>query len=101
MRQEAWTITANGIANRLILPVRVTGPNGVAKEFPGLIDTGATHTCVSGELVEEMGLVSVGQTKSGTASGAHDICLVLERVSWACFCTETPFIGSFCVMIEI
>jgi len=68
-RQEAFTMNYTGISNRIIIPVTVVNDKGFKKEFPGLIDTGATNTCVSLELAQELSLISISVVDSGTAGG--------------------------------
>lgn len=68
-RHEAITQSYAGIARRIVVPVRVANDKGESKEYPGLIDTGATNTSVSREVAAEMQLVSVGEIDSGTAAG--------------------------------
>lgn len=62
----------NGLANRIIIPVTVTNDKDVSKEFPALIDTGATNTFVSTELATELALISVGITDTETAGGTNE-----------------------------
>ncbi len=69
LRQEALTVNHSGLVNKIIIPVTVTNDKGVSKVFPGLIDTGATNTCVSFELATELELTKVGVIDSGTAGG--------------------------------
>ena len=66
---EAFTLTANGRLNKLIVPITVVGPDGNRKECPALIDTGATNTCISNELATELSLVAVSTTEKLTAAG--------------------------------
>jgi predicted aspartyl protease len=80
-RQEALTMSYNGLSNRIIIPVLVTNDRGMSKEFPGLIDTGATNTCVSLELASELGLVSIGVTESGTAGGKTQVNVYIADLS--------------------
>lgn len=69
MKQEAFTVSGDGILNRIIVPVVVISESGKQKEFPALIDTGATNTCVSSEVAKELQLVSVGTIENHTANG--------------------------------
>lgn len=80
-RQEALTRTYNGLANRITIPVTVTNDKGESKEFPALIDTGATHTCVSAELATELGLIAVGVTDTETAGGTNQVAIYVVDIS--------------------
>lgn len=80
-RQEALTMTYGGLSNKIIIAVLVTNDKGESREFPGLIDTGATNTCVSTELATELGLISIGVTESGTASGKHTVNVYIADLS--------------------
>lgn len=68
-RHEALTMSYAGPANRIIIPVAITDSGGVTRNYPGLIDTGATHTCLSAELVAEMGFQPISFTEVDTAGG--------------------------------
>lgn len=68
-QHQALTIWSSGVANRLIVSVDITNAQGVTKTYPGLIDTGATHTVVSAELAAEMQFQAVSYTESNTAGG--------------------------------
>ncbi|MDB5225396.1 MAG: Peptidase [Candidatus Adlerbacteria bacterium] len=73
----------SGPANRIVIPVQITNDSGTSKVYPALVDTGATHTFVSAELVQEMSLQSVGLTESSTAAGkVSDVpVFVIEELS--------------------
>ncbi len=71
----------NGLSNRIIIPVIVTNDKGVSKEFPGLIDTGATNTCVSAELAKELGFTPIGVTETGTANGKTQVNVYVGDLS--------------------
>lgn len=80
-RQEALTIEYPGFSNKIIVKILVTNDKGENKEFPGLIDTGATNTCVSSELITELELVSIGQIETGTANGKTEVDIYVVDLS--------------------
>ena len=69
MKQEAFTVTGNGLLNKIIIPVIVVSGSGEHKEFPALVDTGATNTCISNEIASQLKLVPTGTVENHTANG--------------------------------
>ncbi len=69
MKHEAFTLSGDGYLNKLVVPVIVTNQSGESGEFPALVDTGATNTCVSQELAEQLHLIPIGTSENLTANG--------------------------------
>jgi hypothetical protein len=72
----ALTVRASGRVLRLISTVKVfpafapgAGQPEEGKEYQALYDTGATHSCVSPKVVDELKLASFGATSVGVGGG--------------------------------
>ena len=69
MKQHAFTFKANGLAAQLVSPVDIIGDGQKKNGAKALWDTGATGTCISKEVVTELGLQPVSQRQVLTPSG--------------------------------
>lgn len=66
---HAFTIKSMGIARQLKSEI-VFFANGKSICVPGIWDTGATNTCISMQVANDLGLVSTGQRIIQTPSGS-------------------------------
>lgn len=64
----AFTIKHNAIARKLCTKVDVTNQSKVVKGI-ALWDTGATGSCISEQMVKDLGLIPTGKQKIFTPSG--------------------------------
>ena len=70
---HAFTIESSaGKINRLITPVAIISGNHVI-QTDALWDTGATGTCVSRDVVQQLSLIPTGMMTVQTASGSEDV----------------------------
>lgn len=72
--QTAFTWKGGGKLRSIIVSVSVAVPDMSPREYRGLIDTGASNTCVTKKVVEELGLIQVGLTENHTAGGKVENC---------------------------
>lgn len=66
---HAFTTSYNGISNKLINSATVIYEGKEYKTQLAQWDTGATHTCISNNIVTQLGLVPIGQRPMQTPSG--------------------------------
>lgn len=71
---KAFTCSGNGIMNRLCTDVYVYSKynkqNPVrTRKWSAVWDTGATNTCISSNIVNELSLIPIGKRTSSTAGG--------------------------------
>ena len=71
---NAFTCTSAGILNRLCTEVYVLSKYNIGDSLPSnkwkaVWDTGATKTCISQNVVDQLNLVPIGKTKTSTAGG--------------------------------
>lgn len=71
-RIYAFTTSYNGISNKLINGATLLCGNKEYKTNVAQWDTGATHTCISERVVQELGLIPIGKVKMQTPSGNID-----------------------------
>lgn len=66
---HAFTITYNGLSNKLMSEAILIYNNKEYKTKSAQWDTGATSTCISKKVVNELGLIPVGKANIQTPSG--------------------------------
>ena len=72
MKYDAFTITANnGKLNQIKTEVAVQG-NGLGVKINAIWDTGASGTCISKRIAQQLKLVPVGMSSHNTAAGTID-----------------------------
>lgn len=72
MKYDAFTITANnGKLNQIKTEVVVQG-NGLGVKINAIWDTGASGTCISKRVAQQLKLVPVGMSSHNTAAGTID-----------------------------
>ncbi len=74
--QIAFTWKGVSRLRSIIVSVNVNVPGSPAKTYKGLIDTGASNTCVTKKVVDELGLVQVSLVENHTAGGKVENCPV-------------------------
>lgn len=65
----AFTWQGVGILRAIVVDVEVSVPDGTKRDYKALIDTGATHSCVTKKVAQELGLIQAGQVDNHTAGG--------------------------------
>jgi hypothetical protein len=82
VQYQAFTARANGRVLRLVSEVEIFPPFGAAttspapmtpptqgKKYQGLYDTGATHSAISPQVVQDLNLASIGARTVGVGGG--------------------------------
>lgn len=67
--QIAYTWQGNGILRDVIIDVEIGVPGGQGRDYKALIDTGATNSCITKKVADDLGLVQSGLTDNHTAGG--------------------------------
>ncbi len=76
---RAFTTKAPGIANRLLNEVTISH-NSTNQKVVALWDTGATGTCISTDVVQQLGLTPTGMKNIQTPSGSSQVNTYLVDV---------------------
>ena len=69
----AFTTSYNGISNKLINGAILIYNGKELKTEKAQWDTGATHTCISNKVVNDLGLIPIGKTNIQTPSGQKEV----------------------------
>ena len=76
----AFTSSYNEISNKLKNEVNVSSQGREVLKVPALWDTGATNTCISNQVVEELALVPTGKKNMHTPSGSKEVSTYLINI---------------------
>lgn len=68
---SAFTTYCNGLANKLINDAKIFYNGKVFHTSKAQWDTGATNTCISKKVVQDLGLVPIGMQRIQTPSGCQ------------------------------